>query len=77
MGGCQNHGRVFIFRSAADGRALHLGCGCCAFQECEFAAQPGEEGTGQGSPTLWELGMCQGCCLKGQRLKKLRRKLQE
>lgn len=37
----------------------------------------GKRERGQGSPTLWELGMCQGCCLKGQRLKKLRRKLQE
>lgn len=43
MGGCQNHSRECIFRSAADGRALHLGFGHCAFQEsaCGFAAQQG------------------------------------
>lgn len=51
MGGCQKPGRECIFRSAAEGRALHLGLGRCAFQEraCEFAARqcPGEREQGR------------------------------
>lgn len=36
-----------------------------------------ERGNGAGCPTLWELGTCQGCCLKGQRLKSSRESSRE
>ena len=76
MGGCQNHSSVCIFRSAAEGELCTLGLAAMlawAVRErvCVFAARqcPGKEGQGRLFLLCGSLGMCQGCCLKGQQLK--------
>lgn len=71
MGGCQKPGRECIFRSALRRELCTSGSAAVLSRSARVSSQLGsalERGNGAGCPTLWELGTCQGCCLKGQQL---------